>query len=60
MSQAEKKADAAAQEAKKNPHKKEDANDDLAEEMDEDNTEVAVMKVEPKKKVEAPQLSVFE
>jgi len=28
--------------------------------MDEDNTEVAVMKVEPKKKVEAPQLSVFE
>jgi len=28
--------------------------------MDEDNTEVAVMKVEPKKKVKAPELSVFE
>jgi len=37
-----------------------DANDELAEEMDEDNTEVAVMKVEPKKKVKAPELSVFE
>lgn len=60
MSQAEKKADVAAKEEKKNPHKKEDANDELAEEMDEDNTDVAVMKVEPKKKVEAPKLSVFE
>jgi len=60
MSQVEKKADAAAKEEKKNPHKKVDANDELAEEMDEDNTEVAVMKVEPKKKVKAPELSVFE
>lgn len=61
MSKAEKRADEATKEEQQNPHKKQDANDELAEEMDEDNTEVPVAKMEPpKKKVEAPKLSVFE
>ena len=59
MSQVEKKADEEAKLELNTPqHKKEDE-EELAEEMDEDNTAVAVMKEEPKKKVE-PKLSAFE